>query len=87
MHAFPLLASVSSRVTHRNACGWYAHQKVYCISKGKIRHAYEHRVEGGTTATLQDNLIMGVRTFASNPYDGRTLDEQMGQAIHSAFLG
>lgn len=58
---------------------WHA-PEVECISKGKARTPYEFGVKAGIASTLEGNLIVGARTFAGNPYDGHTLNEQLEQA-------
>ncbi|MFA7711547.1 MAG: IS5 family transposase [Candidatus Neomarinimicrobiota bacterium] len=47
--------------------------EVECISKGKAHKRYEFGVKVGIATTSRDNWIIGVRTFAGNPYDGHTL--------------
>ncbi len=54
--------------------------EVECISKCKSRNPYEFGVKVGIATTLKGNLIVGVRTFPGNPYDGHTLHEQVEQA-------
>ena len=58
---------------------WHA-PEVECIAKGKSRTPYEFGVKVGIATTLEHNLIVGVRTFTGNPYDGHTLREQLEQA-------
>lgn len=58
---------------------WHA-PEVECIGKGKARTPYEFGVKVGIVTTLQDNLIVGARSFPGNPYDGHTLAEQLEQA-------
>ena len=55
---------------------WHA-PEVECISKGKARQPYEFGVKVGVVSTFKGNLIVGPRTFAGNPYDGHTLNEQL----------
>lgn len=57
---------------------WHA-PEVECISKGKARQPYEFGVKVGVASTFKGNLIVGARTFAGNPYDGHTLNEQLEQ--------
>jgi len=54
--------------------------EVEAISKGKARAPYGFGVKVGITSTLKGTLILGARSFPSNPYDGHTLAEQLGQA-------
>ena len=58
---------------------WHA-PEVECISKGKSRNPYEFGVKVGLAMTLKGNLIVGVRSFPGNPYDGHTLHEQIEQS-------
>ncbi len=58
---------------------WHA-PEVECIAKGKSRTPYEFGVKVGIASTLKGNLIVGARSFAGNPYDGHTLNEQLEQA-------
>jgi IS5 family transposase len=58
---------------------WHA-PEVECISKGKSRTPYEFGVKVGLAMTLKGNLIVGARSFACNPYDGHTLNEQIEQS-------
>jgi IS5 family transposase len=58
---------------------WHA-PEVDCISKGKARQPYEFGVKVGIASTLKHNLIVGAKAFHGNPYDGHTLNEQLGQA-------
>jgi IS5 family transposase len=53
---------------------------VECISKGKSRNPYEFGVKVGLAMTLKGNLIVGARSFPSNPYDGHTMHEQIEQS-------
>jgi len=63
----------------RKLYSWHA-PEVDCISKGKARQPYEFGVKVGIASTLKGNLIVGVRAFHGNPYDGHTLAEQLEQA-------
>ncbi len=58
---------------------WHA-PEVECISKGKSRNPYEFGVKVGLAMTLKGNLIVGVRSFPGNPYDGHTMHEQIEQS-------
>jgi IS5 family transposase len=53
--------------------------EVECIGKGKARRPYEFGVKSGIALTHQSGLVVGARTFPSNPYDGHTLNEQIEQ--------
>jgi IS5 family transposase len=53
--------------------------EVECISKGKAKQPYEFGVKSGIAVTHKSGLIVGARTFAGNPYDGHTLNEQIEQ--------
>ena len=54
--------------------------EVECIGKGKSGKPYEFGVKTSIVVTHQTSLILGTRTFASNPYDGHTLNEQLEQS-------
>ncbi len=51
-----------------------------CISKGKAKQPYEFGVKVVISSTLQSSLIVSAREFHGNPYEGRTLAEQLEQA-------
>jgi IS5 family transposase len=53
--------------------------EVECLSKGKARNPYEFGVKSGIAVTHKSGLVVGARTFPSNPYDGHTLHEQIEQ--------
>lgn len=72
-------ASKRSQGKQPKLYSWHA-PEVECISKGKSRKPYEFGVKVGIAMTLKGNLIVGARTFAGNPYDGHTLNEQIEQA-------
>jgi IS5 family transposase len=52
---------------------------VACISKGKARKPYEFGVKVSVAVTHKQGLMVGVRSFTGNPYDGHTLAEQLEQ--------
>jgi len=58
---------------------WHA-PEAECLAKGKARTPYEFGVKVGIASTLHHNLILGARSFPTNPYDGHTLNEQLEQA-------
>ena len=58
---------------------WHA-PETEVIAKGKARAPYEFGVKVGIASTLKGNLILGARSFPSNPFDGHTLSEQLEQA-------
>ena len=58
---------------------WHA-PETECQAKGKARTPYEFGVKVGIASTLHHNLILGARSFPTNPYDGHTLNEQLEQA-------
>ena len=77
-----LIIQTKSHKTNNRApklYSWHA-PEVECISKGKSRNPYEFGVKVGVATTLKGNLIVGARSFAGNPYDGHTLNEQVEQA-------
>lgn len=53
--------------------------EVECIGKGKARQPYEFGVKVSVAVTHQQGLMVGARSFTGNPYDGHTLNEQLGQ--------
>jgi IS5 family transposase len=50
------------------------------IGKGKARQPYEFGVKASIAITHRSGLVVGARTFPGNPYDGRTLWEQLEQS-------
>lgn len=70
--------------------------EVECISKGKARNRYEFGVKVSLAVTHKQGLMVGVKRFAGNPYDGHTLKAQLtqcngliadtGKAIKQAFV-
>lgn len=52
-------------------------QEVKCNSNSKARTPNEFRIKAGSATPLNGNLIVGVRSFPGNPYDGHTLAEQL----------
>jgi IS5 family transposase len=53
--------------------------EVECIGKGKARRPYEFGVKASIAVTNGKGLVVGVRTFPGNPYDGHTLAAQIEQ--------
>lgn len=53
--------------------------EVDCISKGKARVRYEFGSKVSVATTLDEGFVVGMRSFAGNPYDGHTLKETLGQ--------
>ena len=53
--------------------------EVDCISKGKARVRYEFGCKVSVATTLDEGLVIGMRSFAGNPYDGHTLKEALEQ--------
>ena len=53
--------------------------EVDCISKGKARVRYEFGCKVSIAATLDEGFIVGMRSFAGNPYDGHTLTPALEQ--------
>lgn len=52
---------------------------VDCISKGKARVRYEFGCKVSVATTLDEGFVVGMRSFAGNPYDGHTLKEALEQ--------
>ena len=53
--------------------------EVECIGKGKAKKPYEFGVKVSLATTHKKALIVGVKSFSNNPYDGHTLAEQIEQ--------
>ncbi len=53
--------------------------EVECISKGKARTPYEFGVKVSIATTLNEGLVVGMRSMPGNPYDGHTLAETLEQ--------
>jgi IS5 family transposase len=53
--------------------------EVECIGKGKARKPFEFGVKVSLAVTHRHGLVVGVRSFPGNPYDGHTLAEQLEQ--------
>jgi IS5 family transposase len=49
--------------------------EVYCISKGKEHKKYEFGSKAAIAMTKTNCIIVGVKSFAHNAYDGHTLSE------------
>ena len=53
--------------------------EVECISKGKARTPYEFGLKVTIATTLNEGLVLEMRSMPGNPYDGHTLDETIEQ--------
>jgi IS5 family transposase len=53
--------------------------EVDCISKGKARVPDEFGVKVSVATTLNEGLVVGMRSMPVNPNDGRTLAETLKQ--------
>jgi IS5 family transposase len=53
--------------------------EVNCVSKGKARVRYEFGCKVSVATTLDEGIVVGMRSFAGNPYDGHTLKEALEQ--------
>jgi len=51
--------------------------EVECISKGKIHKRYEFGVKTGIVCSLSKGFVFGCKVFRGNPFDGRTLKENL----------
>ena len=70
--------------------------QVECICKGKARNPYEFGVKVSLVVTHKQGLMVGVKRFPGNPYDGHTLKAQLtqcngliadtGKSIKQAFV-
>lgn len=54
--------------------------QVECIAKGKAHQRYEFGNKAGLVTSARKNWILGAMGFASSPYDGHTLQENLAQA-------
>lgn len=53
--------------------------EVDCISKGKAKVRYEFGCKVSIATTLDEGFVVGMRSFAGNPYDGHTLGAALEQ--------
>lgn len=53
--------------------------EVECIAKGKAHKKYEFGVKASIVTTHNSNFVIGMKTFAGNPYDGHTLKSALDQ--------
>lgn len=53
--------------------------EVCCIAKGKAGKKYEFGNKASVATTSQGGWLLGAMSRPGNPYDGHTLDEQLGQ--------
>jgi transposase, IS5 family len=53
--------------------------EVDCIAKGKARVRYEFGCKVSVATTLDEGFVVGMRSFAGNPYDGHTLRPALEQ--------
>lgn len=60
---------------------------VDCISKGKARKRYEFGTKVGIACTQKEGLVVGMRSYPGNPYDGHTLDDLLQQAETIGSVG
>jgi IS5 family transposase len=56
--------------------------EVECIGKGKARKPYEFGVKSAVVVSHKHGLMLGVRTFPGNPYDGHILSAVLKQATN-----
>lgn len=85
-HAFELLGMGIATNLQRKPRGkggdkiYALHEpEVDCISKGKARVRYEFGCKVSVATTLDEGFVVGMRSFAGNPYDGHTLKEALEQ--------
>lgn len=50
-----------------------------CISKGRAHVRYESGLKMCVAATLDEGIVVGMRSIAGNPYDGHTLKKDLEQ--------
>ena len=53
--------------------------EVSCICKGKAHKKYEFGSKAAVAVTKESGVIVGVKSFSGNPYDGDTLQSILGQ--------
>jgi IS5 family transposase len=53
--------------------------EVECIAKGKAHRPYEFGVKVSLAVTHKEGFVVGIQACPGNPFDGHTLDEQLGQ--------
>lgn len=53
--------------------------EVECIGKGKVAKPYEFGVKTSVVNCTKHSLVIGVRSFRGNPYDGHILAESLEQ--------
>ena len=70
---------LSQKTKNKNKLYALQAPEVECISKGKARNPYEFGVRVTLATTLQEGLVVGMRSMPGNPYDGHTLDETIEQ--------
>jgi IS5 family transposase len=77
------LALVSQLLHHqpKRSTKFYAlHEPdIDCVSKGKARVRYEFGCKVSVATTLDEGFVVGIRSFAGNPYDVCTLKEALEQ--------
>lgn len=60
--------------------------QVACIAKGKAHKKYEFGTKAGLVMTKTTALIVGVRSFEGNPYDGDTLKELLADVARTTGI-
>lgn len=53
--------------------------EVECIAKGKAHRPYEFGVKVSLAVTHKEGFCVGIQSCPDNPYDGHTLERQLGQ--------
>lgn len=53
--------------------------KVSCISKGKERNKFEFGSKVSIVLSREGNVVLGVKSYKGNPYDGKTLASSLEQ--------
>ena len=53
--------------------------EVACIAKGKAHKKYEFGAKVAVAVTNREGLVVGMQTYAGNPYDGQTLAPALTQ--------
>lgn len=55
--------------------------EAYCMAKGKASKKYEYGCKGSVVLTQNTGIIVGAMTFATNIYDGHSLEPVLEQVV------
>ncbi len=70
---------MTQKVKDKNKLYAFHAPEVECISKGKAKSPYEFGVKVTVATTLEEGLVVGMRSMPGNPWDGHTLAETLEQ--------